>query len=49
MTARKSMIIFGVFVISSWLLGSAVQAGAWNSHDTEKTISFYTDDIVYED
>jgi steroid delta-isomerase-like uncharacterized protein len=61
MTTRKSTwIIFGIFVISAWVLGSAIQAGAqttnlndyvaaWNSHDTEKIVSFYTDDIVYED
>ena len=60
MTTRKSTrIIFGIFVISAWVLGSAIQAGAqttnlndyvaaWNSHDTEKIVSFYTDDIVYE-
>ena len=23
--------------------------GAWNSHDPDKVVSFYTDDIVYED
>jgi steroid delta-isomerase-like uncharacterized protein len=61
MTTRKSTwIILGIFVISAWGLGSAFQAGAqtavindvlaaWNSHDTEKTASFYADDIVYED
>jgi steroid delta-isomerase-like uncharacterized protein len=61
MATKKSMwMIFGSLMISAWVLGSAIQAGAqtqglndvvaaWNSHDTEKTISFYTDDIVYED
>ncbi|MEN6317830.1 MAG: ketosteroid isomerase-related protein [Syntrophaceae bacterium] len=61
MTTRKSTwIIFGIFVISAWVLGSAIQAGAqtaaindvvaaWNSHDTEKVVSFFTDDCVYED
>jgi steroid delta-isomerase-like uncharacterized protein len=61
MTTRKSTwVIFGIFVISAWVLGSAIQAGAqtsflneytaaWNSHDTEKVVSFFTDDCVYED
>lgn len=51
----------GILVISVWLLGSATQAGAqttvfvkeytaaWNSHDTEKLASFFTDDCVYEE
>jgi len=61
MATRKSpWIIFGIFVISAWVLGSVIQAAAqekflidyteaWNSHDTEKTVSFFTDDCVYEE
>ncbi len=61
MTRRKSTwIIFGIFVISAWVVGFAIQAGAqtnilndylavWNSHDTEKVVSLFTDDCVYED
>jgi steroid delta-isomerase-like uncharacterized protein len=61
MATRKSMrIIFGILMISAWVLGSAIQAGAqtaiindvvaaWNSHDTEKVVSFFTDDGVYEE
>src|SRR5208283_138724 len=59
-TSKFTWIIFGIFVISVWVLGSTVQAGAqtsvlkeyttaWNSHDTEKVVSFFTDDCVYED
>jgi steroid delta-isomerase-like uncharacterized protein len=59
-TSKSTWIIFGIFVISVWVLGSAVQAGAqtsvlneytaaWNSHDTEKVVSFFADDCVYED
>jgi steroid delta-isomerase-like uncharacterized protein len=59
-TRKSTWIIFGIFVISAWVLGSAIQAGAqtqvlndvtaaWNSHDMEKVLPFYTDDIVYED
>ena len=59
-TRRSTWIIFGIFVISAWVMGSAIQAGAqtsvldeytaaWNSHDTEKVVSFFTDDCVYED
>ncbi len=59
-TRKSTWIIFGIFVISAWFLGSAIQAGAqtrtendvaaaWSSHDTEKVVSFYTDDVVYED
>jgi steroid delta-isomerase-like uncharacterized protein len=59
-TRKSTWIICGIFVILAWVLGSAIQAGAqtlvtndvvaaWNSHDTEKVVSFYTDDIVYED
>jgi steroid delta-isomerase-like uncharacterized protein len=61
MTTRKSTwIIFGIFVISAWVLGSAIRVGAqtsilnenaaaWNSHDTEKLVSLFTDDCVYEE
>ena len=62
MAARKSnWIIVGIFIISAWVLGSAVQAGsqtstlineytaAWNAQDTEKVVSFFTDDCVYEE
>jgi steroid delta-isomerase-like uncharacterized protein len=59
-TKRIIVVLFGILVISAWVLASAIQAGAqtnslndyvaaWNSHDTEKIVSFYTDDIVYED
>jgi steroid delta-isomerase-like uncharacterized protein len=52
--------LFGILVISVCLLGSAIQAGAqtpimndiwaaWNSHDTEKLVSLFTDDCVYEE
>jgi uncharacterized protein (TIGR02246 family) len=61
MATGKSMgIIFGILMISAWVLGSAVPVGAetsilneyttaWNSHDTEKVVSFFTDDGVYEE
>ena len=61
MAIRKSTwVIFGILVISACILGSAVQAGAqtstlneywaaWNSHDAEKLVSFFTDDFVYEE
>jgi steroid delta-isomerase-like uncharacterized protein len=62
MTARKlRWSLFGILVISAWVLGSAIQAGAqttvfikeytaaWNSHDAEKLASFFTDDCVYEE
>ena len=59
-TRKFTWIIFGIFVISAWVLGSAIQAGAqtsvlneytaaWNSHDTEKVVSFFTDGCVYEE
>jgi steroid delta-isomerase-like uncharacterized protein len=61
MTAKKfGWSLLGILVISVWLLGSAIQAGAqtpsindmtaaWNSHDTEKLVSLFTDDCVYEE
>lgn len=59
-TRKSTWIIFGILVISAWVLGSAIQAGAqtqvlndyaaaWNSHDTEKLVSLFTDDCVYEE
>jgi steroid delta-isomerase-like uncharacterized protein len=53
--------LLGILLISGWVLGSSIQAGAqtsvlindytaaWNSHDTEKLVSFFTDDCVYEE
>jgi steroid delta-isomerase-like uncharacterized protein len=61
MATRKSIwVLFGILVTSAWVFGSAIQAGAqtsilneytaaWNSHDTEKVVSFFTDDCVYEE
>jgi steroid delta-isomerase-like uncharacterized protein len=59
-TRKSTWIIIGILVISAWVEGSAIPAGAqtsilseyteaWNSHDTEKTVSFFTDDCVYEE
>jgi len=60
-TKRLRWGLFGILVVAAWVLGSAIQAGAqtsvlindytaaWNSHDTEKLVSFFTDDCVYEE
>ena len=61
MTTKKlKWGLLGILVISVWVLGSSIQAGAqtsllneywaaWNSHDTEKLVSLFTDDCVYEE
>jgi steroid delta-isomerase-like uncharacterized protein len=61
MTTKKlRWNLFGILVILAWVLESAIQAGAqtptindiwaaWNSHDTEKLVSLFTDDCVYEE
>ena len=61
MTTKKlKWGLLGISVISAWILGSSIQAGAqtpllneywaaWNSHNTEKLVSFFTDDCVYEE
>ena len=57
---RLGLGFLGILVISACVMGFAIQAGAqtpimndiwaaWNSHDTERLVSLFTDDCVYEE